>query len=121
MHSMNNSNEYYEHQDENSNANDNFLDDNTAQDTNSLDLQGQGIEDLEPLLELLFVKMTNLKDLNLADNYIKELPSNIAQYLPKLEVLNVNNNAIEDVKSLIDSLGSMDSLKSIFLNLTEEE
>ena len=46
------------------------------------------------MLELVFAKMPNLKELNLANNMISFLPSQLWEYLPRLEQINLNNNQI---------------------------
>ena len=51
-----------------------------------LDLSGQGIDDLMPLIELVFVKMPFLRELNLSNNLIDSLPRDLcSKYLPCLE------------------------------------
>ena len=41
-------------------------------------------------------QLTNLKELNLEDNFIERLPKDMSQILPNLENLNINGNAIEE-------------------------
>ena len=65
--------------------------------------------------------MPNLKELNLADNKIPYLPINCQFYLKNLETLNLNNNKIEDFYGCVDVLSNMNSLKHLYINLSEEE
>ena len=68
-------------------------------------------------------QFTELKDLNLEDNYIEFLPQNLADMLPSVENLNLNGNSFDDEKfeEIIDSLVTMRNLKSLFINLHEED
>lgn len=51
-----------------------------------LDLSGQGIDDLVPLIQLVFIKMPFLRELNLSNNLIDSLPEELCRdYLPCLE------------------------------------
>ena len=51
-----------------------------------MDLSGQGIDDLMPLIELVFLKMPFLRELNLSNNLIDSLPKELcSNYLPCLE------------------------------------
>ena len=59
--------------------------------------------------------------MNLQNNKLKEIPSNLAQILPKLEILNLNNNNLEDLYSVVDILSTFPNLKSLFINLALEE
>jgi Leucine-rich repeat (LRR) protein len=63
-------------------------------DAEIADFSNQGIEDLEPLLELVFAKMPNLRELNLSNNLISYVPSQFADYVSRLESINLNNNQI---------------------------
>ena len=68
-------------------------------------------------------QFTELKELNLEDNYIEFLPQNLADMLPSVENLNLNGNSFDDEKfeEIIDSLVTMRNLKSLFINLHEED
>ena len=58
-----------------------------------LDLSGQGIDDLTPLIELVFMKMPFLRELNLSHNCIETVPIELCRaYLPCLEQINLNSN-----------------------------
>lgn len=58
------------------------------------DFSNQGIEDLGPFAEVVFAKMPMLKELNLSNNMINSIPSEMYAYLPNLESINLNNNQI---------------------------
>ena len=59
----------------------------------TLDLSGQYIDDLEPLIKLVFRKMPRLRELNLSNNLISSLPHDLCRnYLPMLESINLNGN-----------------------------
>lgn len=58
------------------------------------DFSNQGIEDLEPLLELVFAKMIQLRELNLSNNMISSIPPDFHLFVPSLESINLNNNQI---------------------------
>ena len=59
----------------------------------TLDLSGQYIDDLEPLIKLVFMKMPKLRELNLSNNMISSLPADLCRnYLPTLECINLNGN-----------------------------
>lgn len=61
----------------------------------TLDLSGQYIDDLEPLINLVFSKMPKLRELNLSNNMISSLPFDLCRnYFPHLESINLNGNQI---------------------------
>lgn len=98
-----------------------------------LDFSGQEIDNIEHLMDLVFMKMPNLKELNLSNNYIREVPANLPLVLTRLESINLNNNGIsqepEVFNSVIDILAQIGvggedysgGLKALFINLTREE
>ena len=57
------------------------------------------------------------------DNYIEVLPQDLSDILQSVENLNLNGNSFDDEKfeEIIDSLVTMRNLKSLFINLHEEE
>ena len=57
------------------------------------------------------------------DNYIEILPQDLSDILQSVENLNLNGNSFDDEKfeEIIDSLVTMRNLKSLFINLHEEE
>ena len=58
-----------------------------------LDLSGQYIDDLEPLIPIVFMKMPKLRELNLSNNMISGLPVELCRnFLPMLESINLNGN-----------------------------
>lgn len=108
----------------------------------TLDLSGQYIDDLEPLIKLVFEKMPKLRELNLSNNMISTLPSELCRnYLSQLESINLNGNPIPqeehafsqvvEALSLIghkslnfdgsSHLQESSSLKVLFISLTRED
>ena len=65
----------------------------------------------------------NLKELNLEDNFIDTLPDDLSSIFPAVENLNLNGNGFEEInfELIIDALVSVPNLKSLFINLHEEE
>lgn len=88
-------------------------------DAKELDLEGQELEDLVEVTKAL-LKMRNLISLNLSGNLIRELPVNFSQ-LQELETLNLNENEIEDIYSAVLILSHIKNLRSLFMNLTQED
>ena len=75
---------------ESSNQEEDFVPDPNMQ---TLDLSGQYIDDLEPLISLVFAKMPKLRTLNLSNNMISSVPLELCRnYLPHLESINLNGN-----------------------------
>ena len=109
----------------------------------TLDLSGQYIDDLEPLIKLVFNKMPNLRELNLSNNMIGSLPVELCRnYLPMLESINLNGNQIaqdeEPFSSVVEALSligqnnvtgldgsslsqGVGGLKVLFISLTRED
>ena len=77
------------------------------------------IEDFEELLPLI-AKFPNLKSLSLADNRIVNFPHDLS-CLDTVEDMNLNGNMFSDLKQVIVSLTTMPSLRSLHINLHEEE
>ena len=71
----------------------------TQQDTDSatdqvLDFNGQNIEDWGLVIEVIETKLPNLRELNLCNNYLRDVPDELHQACPELELLNLNNNPL---------------------------
>ena len=51
------------------------------------------------------------------------VPPNIATFLPQIESLNINGNELEDqnFEEAVVTLNSLKNLRSLFINLQEEE
>ena len=58
--------------------------------------------------------------INLADNHIRKLPADLSS-LNNIIELNLNGNPIEDMEAAVDSLSTMVALRSLHVNLHEEE
>lgn len=75
--------------------------------------------DLAELLPL-FSQFRELKSLDLSNNAMKNLPSNMSCLL-KLDTLNINGNVFENTYNTIDRLTSLPRLSNLQINLNEEE
>jgi Leucine-rich repeat (LRR) protein len=56
----------------------------------------------------------------LADNHIRKLPVNMVA-MAQITELNLNGNPIDDLIAAVDTLKTMPNLKSLQINLHEEE
>jgi len=56
----------------------------------------------------------------LADNHIRKLPLDMSA-MAQIEELNLNGNPIDDLIAAVDTLKTMPNLKSLQINLHEEE
>lgn len=74
-------------------------------------------------MEPFISQFTNLKELNLEDNYISSLPKDLSQIFRRLENLNLNGNNLEqdEFVNVVEALQTMPKLSSLYLNLHEEE
>jgi len=88
-------------------------------DSDHFDLSKMSQTDMRSVQEIS--TLTVIKSLNLQDNHISEIPSDIASFLPDLEMINLNNNMLHDVEQAVDALSTLPKLKSLFLNLNQEE
>jgi Leucine-rich repeat (LRR) protein len=88
--------------------------------TESLDLSGRGITDLEPLVQFFSDCLPLLSELNLSDNLLTELPEDLTP-LVNVANLNINGNALTDFEQTVGALATLPSLRSVFLNLYKEE
>jgi len=62
-----------------------------------------------------------VKELNLSGNELTTLPEALAESLPDLESLNLNNNKLESVFATVDVLALFPRLINLFINLVTEE
>lgn len=56
----------------------------------------------------------------MADNHIRKLPLDMSA-MAQIEELNLNGNPIDDLIAAVDTLKTMPNLKSLQINLHEEE
>ena len=61
--------------------------------------------------------------MNLSNNLLRDIPIELADACPNLELINLNNNPLipELFEQHVDQLARLTHLKSVFLTLTEEE
>lgn len=87
--------------------------------TEVLDLDEKDIEDFDELLPIL-IKFESLKVLSLVNNRIVTMPHDLS-CLETVEDINLNGNVFEDLKQVIIALTTMPNLRSLHINLHEEE
>ena len=63
----------------------------------------------------------NLKELNLEDNNITRLPDDMSQMFRNITIINLNGNEFVDYDHAVHALLTIPNLKSLFINLHEEE
>ena len=90
---------------------------NTRSDT--LDLQGVGLDDLSPLLGSLS-RMQHLKRLNLANNRLTGLPEDLSS-IRGVESLNISSNPIAGLSSILRGLYCLPRLQDLSVDLQEDE
>ena len=88
-------------------------------DSNVLDLTDQEIVDLTVIYDQL-TRFNELKELNLSNNNFTRLPIDMSK-LHKVENLNLQNIEFSDFSQCVKSLATMPALRSLYINLTEEE
>lgn len=84
-----------------------------------INLDYKEIEDFEELLPIL-VKFESLRSLSLADNRIMTVPHDLS-CLETVEDINLNGNVFQDLKQVVIALTTMPALRSLHINLHEEE
>ena len=67
------------------------------------------------------MKFQNLKDLHLANNPVTSLPADLGEYLFQIQNLNLNQVYFDDFGATIEILGGLRELRSLYINLVEEE
>lgn len=68
-----------------------------------IDLENKGITTLDTHSVDLLGRFSELKKINLADNYIRKLPNDLS-HLHQIQEFNLNGNPIEDIEGAVDSL-----------------
>ena len=56
----------------------------------------------------------------MADNHIRRLPADMSA-MSQVEEINLNGNPIDDIISAVDTIRTMPNLKSLQINLHEED
>ena len=88
-------------------------------DSNMLDLTDQEIVDLTVIYDQL-TRFNELKELNLSNNNFTRIPADMSK-LHKVENLNLQNIEFSDFSQCVKSLATMPALRSLYINLMEEE
>ena len=88
-------------------------------DSNMLDLTDQEIVDLTVIYDQL-TRFNELKELNLSNNNFTRIPTDMSK-LHKVENLNLQNIEFSDFSQCVKSLATMPALRSLYINLMEEE
>ena len=66
-------------------------------------------------------RFTELRKLDISENYIKRLPSDLS-FLAQVSEFDLNGNPLEDVINSVDQIrDGMPGLRSLRINLHEEE
>lgn len=82
-------------------------------------LVNRSLEEIDSLLPTL-AQFPCLEALNLADNSLKSLPSDLSS-LKNLRSLNINNNLLDDFEEVVRALQTLPALKAVSLNLQRNE
>ena len=88
-------------------------------DVEEINLDMRDIESVDELIPLI-AQFNHVSKLSLAENRIQTLPPDLS-CLTSIEELNLNGNVFENLESIILSITTIPLLKSIHLNLHEEE
>jgi Leucine-rich repeat (LRR) protein len=93
---------------------------NESPDVEYLDLSNKNITQLEKII-VEIAKFENVKDLHLANNNFKTVPSNLNDYLFRIQNLNLNQVDFHDFTATIRNLATLSELRSLYVNLVEED
>ena len=85
-----------------------------------VDFEQQEIEYFDPHAVDLLGRFTELRKINLADNFIRKLPNDLSALVQIVE-LDLSGNPIENLAMAVESLQTMPALSSLYINLHEEE
>ena len=88
-----------------------------------LDLSNQGITSFTHELLPYLAHLQNIKELNLEANMLTALPKDCSLLFPQLQNLNLNGNELsaDQFANLVQSLKTVPQLKSLYINLHQEE
>jgi len=92
---------------------------NKARETGIIDLKGCGLKEIPQAL-FFFVKEVEVTEVDISDNQLKRIPLKLIKAFPKIKMLNVANNCLEDLPDF--SLYNLSHLESIDFsnnNITE--
>ncbi len=86
----------------------------------SLDYSQRSMTQLDPQSLSLLSRFTELRRIDLSDNLLRRLPSDLSSLNHVIE-FDLNGNPLEDLQAAVDSLALMPSLRKLRINLHEEE
>jgi len=85
-----------------------------------VDFEAQELEYFDPHAADLLGRFTELRKINLSDNFIRKLPNDLSP-LAQIVELDLSGNPIDNLNLAVESLQTMPVLTSLFINLHEEE
>eukprot|EP01006_Ploeotia_vitrea_P028827 TRINITY_DN61463_c0_g1_i1.p1 TRINITY_DN61463_c0_g1~~TRINITY_DN61463_c0_g1_i1.p1 ORF type:complete len:736 (+),score=94.46 TRINITY_DN61463_c0_g1_i1:21-2228(+) len=91
----------------------------TAMGGSELHLGDMGIEDLAPLIPLVFRQLPNLRILRLPNNRLRYLPTDLSCF-KDLVYLDISGNNFKDLSCVLPALQPLRSLKHLCINLEKE-
>ncbi len=86
----------------------------------SIDFSGRNVTVLDPSSLALLSRFTELRRIDLSDNLLRALPSDLSS-LPLLLEFDLNGNPLDDLELAVDALRTLPNLKSLRINLHEED
>jgi len=87
----------------------------------AIELASKGIVAIDGQSLALLSRFTELQKIDLSDNYIKRLPSDLSA-LRLITDFDLNGNPIEDVQGAVNAIrDGMPNLRALKINLHEEE
>ena len=90
----------------------------TQPDLTYLDLTEHEIKSLDSIVELI-AQFTHLEELNLAGNLFTCLPPDLSSW-HSIANFNISNIQFDDFEQVVLSLATIPQLKSLYINLHEE-
>jgi Leucine-rich repeat (LRR) protein len=86
----------------------------------SIDFSARNVTVLDPSSLALLSRFTELRRLDLSDNLIRALPPDLSSLSLLLE-FDLNGNPLDDLELAVDALRTLPNLKSLRINLHEED
>lgn len=86
----------------------------------SLDYSNRGLTQLDQQTLSLLSHFPELRRLDLSDNHLRRLPPDLSA-LSLIDDFDLNGNPLDEVEVAVDALTTMGNLRSLRINLHEEE